>query len=490
MFSASDSGNDPLPTRTVKIAWRRIPRSYPPKRAADERVCDYREVYGLLDAAEVKRQASRCIQCGEPLCMEGCPLRNRIPEWLALAAEGRFLEAASVSQATSNIPEICSRICPQERLCEGSCVLNGHAKPIAIGAIEQFINEYAFANGGISAACAPANGLRVAVVGSGPAGLACADQLVRAGYAVTVFEALDQPGGLLRYGIPSFKLEKAIVDRRIDVLRRRGVEFRCGIRVGRDIRLADLRAEYDAVFWGGGAQKPKPVGIPGDGLADIHEALPFLIQKNVRNSAVHKSIEVAGRRVAVLGGGDTAMDCLRTALRSGAREAVCIYRRDLANMPGSRKEYLNATEEGARFEFLTNPVEIIGDDCGGVAGVRCIRMELGPPAADGRCTPRPIPGSEFTIAADVIIVAYGFDPEPLPSCGDDSIAVNRWGGIVVDDNRMTSLPGVFAGGDASRGPSLVSESARDGREAAAAIDRYLRMYCETSQRRKYLPTAT
>lgn len=489
MIPANNNSGDPLPTRTAKRAWRRIARGNPEKRTGPERICDFREVYSIFDAEAVVLQARRCIQCGEPLCVEGCPLKNRIPEWLALVAEGRFLEAAAISQSTSNLPEICSRICPQERLCEGSCVLNGHAGPVAIGAIEQFINEYAFAHGGVSIECAPPNGLSVAVVGSGPAGLACADQLVQQGYAVTIFEAQNRAGGLLVHGIPSFKLEKSIVDRRIDILRQRGVEFRFGIRVGRDIQLDALLAEYDAIFWGGGAQKPKPAGVPGNDLAGVHDALPFLIQKNVDNSLGFEPIDVTGKRVAVLGGGDTAMDCLRTAIRSGAREAVCLYRRDLDNMPGSRKEYLNATEEGARFEFLTNPVEILSDDNGRAGGVRCVRMELGEPDASGRRSPQPIAGSEFTFAAEVILVAFGFDPMPLPDNGDLSIAVNRWGGIILNDNKMTSLPGVFAGGDAFRGPSLVSESARDGREAAAGINRYLRTGSCSYQPRAKHPSA-
>ncbi len=484
MSSNQPASSDPLPTRTVKSVWRTRARTHPDKRSGEDRICDFKEVYSLFDEAEVIRQAQRCIQCGEPLCVEGCPLKNRIPEWLGLVAEGRFLEAAEISQATSNLPEICSRICPQERLCEGSCVLNGHAGPVTIGAIEQFINEYAFAHNAIALECDPPNGLSVAIVGSGPAGLACADQLAQKGFAVTVYEALNRAGGLLLYGIPSFKLEKDIVDRRVDILRKRGIQFRFGVRIGKDISLARLLTDFDAVFWGGGAQKPKPAGVPGSEFKGVHDALPFLIQKNVDNSLGFEPVEVAGKRVAVLGGGDTAMDCLRTAVRSGASEAVCLYRRDLANMPGSRKEYLNATEEGAQFQFLTNPVEILSDDGTHVSGVRCVRMELGEPDASGRRSPQPIAGSEFIFPAEVILVAFGFDPVRLPDNGDVPIAVNKWGGIILDENFMTSLPGVFAGGDASRGPSLVSESARDGRMAAAGIDRYLRSgSCELKAKR-------
>lgn len=462
-----------MPTRAAKDAWRRIQRVSPPKREAAERIRDYKEIYSLFDEEEIMRQASRCIQCGKPRCLEGCPLTNRIPEWIALAASGDFLEAARVSQATSNFPEICSRICPQDRLCEGACVLNARSEPVAIGAIELFINEYAFAHGGVSSRPAKLNGRRVAVIGAGPAGLACADQLAKQGYAVTVYEAFNRAGGLLVHGIPSFKLEKEIVERRIQVMRDRGIRFFFGIRVGEDFLLDHLIAEYDALFWGVGAQRPKSARVPGDELAGVHEALPFLTQKNVDNSLGFDPIDVHGKRVAVLGGGDTAMDCLRTSIRSGASEAICLYRRDLDNMPGSRKEYKNATEEGARFQFLTNPVKILGDASGKVTGVRCVRMELGEPDAGGRRRPEPVPGSEFTVPAEIVLVAYGFDPVPLPPTATNEIEVNKWGGVILDENGMTTRPGVFAGGDAFRGPSLVSQAAHDGRRAAEGIHRYL-----------------
>lgn len=464
---------DTRPTHKAKTAWMRIDRETPPKREADERTCDFGEIYALFDEETAMEQASRCIQCGLPRCVYGCPLSNRIPEWIALTAEGRFLEAAKLSQSTSNFPEICSRICPQERLCEGACILNARSDPVAIGAIEQFINEYAFAHERVSATAPRPNGRRVAVVGSGPAGLACADELAKRGYGITVFEALNRAGGLLVHGIPAFKLSKAVVDRRVDILKRRGVTFRFGARVGRNVSLAELCREFDAVFWGVGAQRPKPARVPGDKLRGVHEALPFLIQKNVDNSLGFEEIDVAGKRVAVFGGGDTAMDCLRTAVRSGAKETVCLYRRDRENMPGSRKEYKNATEEGAVFRFLTNPVEILSDGGERVSGVRCARMELGEPDAGGRRRPVQVPDSEFVVPAEIVLVAYGFDPVPAPPAGDEEIEVNDWGGVVLDENRMTSVPGIFAGGDAFRGPSLVSEAARDGRLAADGIDRYL-----------------
>jgi glutamate synthase (NADPH/NADH) small chain len=458
----------------AKNAWSEVSRENPTKRCASDRVLDFGEIYSPYNEETVREQASRCIQCPTPLCVQGCPLSNRIPEWLALAAEGRFLEAAAVSRSTSNMPEICSRVCPQERLCEGACLLNARTDPICIGAIEKFINEYAFAHGDVTASPAEPNGFRVAVVGSGPGGLACADELAKRGYTVSIFESQSSPGGLLMNGIPSFKLEKAVVRRRVDVLRQRGVVFRLDVTVGENIPFWELREQYDAIFLGIGAQKPKPLDIPGAKLRGVAQALPFLVEKNVPSSQGDPASEVAGKRVVVLGGGDTAMDCLRTALRCGAAEAVCAYRRDLANMPGSRKEYENAIEEGAQFLFLTSPVAITGDADGNVTGVRCVRMELGAPDASGRRKPRPVAGSEFLLPADLVLVAYGFDPVPFPDKSEFApIRHNDWGAVIVDANQMTTLPGVFAGGDSVRGPSLVVHAVRDGRRAAAGIDLYL-----------------
>ena len=461
-------------TWPAKHNWRYIARETSPKREAAERICDFDEIYGLLDETTARAQASRCLNCPDPGCAKTCPLGNRIPEWLGLTAEGRFLEAAELSRSTSNLPEICSRVCPQERLCEGACILNARSEPVAIGAVEKFINEYAFAHDAVDAAVAPPNGMKVAIVGSGPGGMTCADELAKLGYAVTVFEAQSRAGGLLVNGIPSFKLEKSVVERRLDLLRRRGVTFRCGVTAGRDVSLTELRGEFDAVFLAIGAQKPKQLDIPGADLHGVFHALPFLIQKNLEGASSNSPIDIAGKRVAVLGGGDTAMDCLRTAIRSGASEAVCIYRRDLENMPGSRREYANAIDEGARFLFLTNPVGLSGNENGQVTEVRCERMEVGEPDAKGRRKPRPIPGSEFSVPVDVVLIAYGFDPVPIFAAGNsDNIAVNKWDGVIVDSNQMTSVPGIFAGGDLVRGPDLVVRAVRDARKAAAAIDSYL-----------------
>lgn len=464
--------SNPLPQ---KYAWRTTDRTTLPERAAVDRVHDYREIYGSLDEAEVIAQARRCIQCPYPLCAQACPLSNRIPEWMGLAAEGRFLEAAAASRCTSNMPEVCSRVCPQERLCEGGCILNTKGEPVSIGAIERFINEYAFYHGDGERLCAPPNGCLVAVIGSGPGGLACADELATLGYAVTVFEAQPIPGGLLINGIPSFKLEKSVVERRIDTLAKRGVVFRLNQKIGTDVSLADLRRQHDAVFFGIGAQNPKPADVPGEKLKGVIAALPFLIEKNVKSPLIDISpVDVTGKKVVVLGGGDTAMDCLRTSLRASAASSICLYRRDLGNMPARPKEYANAVDEGAEFRFLTNPVEIVGNPRGEVTAVRCVRMELGEADASGRRRPRPVPDSEFLVPADIVIVAYGFDPVPFPPDSEfAAIATNEWGGVIVDEMQMTSVPGVFAGGDSVRGPSLVVHAIRDARRAAAGIDRYL-----------------
>lgn len=457
-----------------KYTWCEVPRVDPPKRSVADRSDDYNEIYRLFDEETVKAQASRCIQCAMPFCTMGCPLGNRIPEWLGLAAEGRFLEAAAISRTTSNMPEICSRVCPQERLCEGMCTLIERADPVPIGAIEKFLQEYAFARGAVPAARVMPNGLSVAVVGSGPAGLACADELAVRGYSVTVYESQAAAGGLLVNGIPSFKLEKSIVDRRLGILHKRGVTFRTNVMVGRDVGLAEILEEYDAVFLGMGAQKPKTLDIPGADWRNVHQALPFLIEKNLGTATNIPPIPVENKTVVVLGGGDTAMDCLRSAVRAGARESLCLYRRDFANMPGSRKEYKNAIEEGAKFSFLTNPVALESDGSGAVTQVRCVRMELGEPDANGRRKPYQVPGSEFVVPADVVLVAYGFDPVPFPPNSDwTSIAVNDWGGVIVDQNQMTSMPKVFSGGDQARGASLVVHGVRDGRRAALGIHRYL-----------------
>ena len=470
-----DLSCEPRPETRSKFAWFLLDRQDPPKRSATDRVADFLEITSGLDEKTARRASQPLHPMPGAQCRKGCPLANRIPEWMALTAEGHFLEAAEISNLTSNMPEVCSRICPQERLCEGSCILNGKSEPVSIGALERFINEYAFAHGGMHAVPVLPNGYRVAVLGSGPGGLACADELAKIGYTVTVFEAQTLPGGLLVNGIPAFKLEKTVVGRRMELLKERGVEFRLEVTIGRDISLNSLLADFDAAFLGFGALRAKPLDVPGATLSGVYQALPFLIQKSVPGALEIPEIPVHGRHVVVLGGGDTAMDCLRTALRCGAASATCLYRRDLANMPGSRKEYLSAIEEGAKFSFLTNPIRVLSDDKGRVIGVRAQQMELGTPDKSGRRPPVPIQGSEFEQRADMILVAYGFDPVPFPDGSDlAQIKCNEWGGVLVDESQMTSVPGVFAGGDLVRGPSLVVHAVRDGRKAAKAIHLHLK----------------
>jgi glutamate synthase (NADPH/NADH) small chain len=467
--------NNPVPPASgqLKYAWFDVPRTNPPKRSVSERAEDFHEIYGLFDEQSVREQASRCIQCAMPFCSTGCPLGNKIPEWLGLAAEGKFIEAAAVSRSTSNMPEICSRVCPQERLCEGMCALIERSDPIPIGAIEEFINEYAFAHGGVEPPKVMPNGMKVAVIGSGPAGLSCADELASRGYEVTVFESLPYLGGLLMGGVPAFKLEKSVVERRIAYLEKLGIHFRTNVTVGRDMPLRHVLDEFNAVFLGMGAQKARELDVPGAGLQGVYQALPFLVSKNLETATNAPSVDVKGKRVMVLGGGDTAMDSLRTAIRCGAKEAICVYRRDLANMPGNSKERRDATEEGAKFLFLTQALEILGEQ-GKVSGIRCIKTELGEPDAAGRLTFRSVPGSEFDLPADVVLVAFGFDPAPFPPNTEwEDIAVNETGGIVVDANRMTTLAKVFSAGATSGGVRLVTTAVRDGREGALGIHHYL-----------------
>jgi glutamate synthase (NADPH/NADH) small chain len=466
----------PFPTATWKdkYLWCEVPRKDPGKRPVTERIADSGEIYELFDENTVKEQASRCIQCAMPFCSIGCPLGNRIPEWLALTAEGKFLEAAAISRATSNMPEVCSRICPQERLCESMCTLIEKSDPIPIGAIEKFINEYAFAHRAINVHRVIPNGHKVAVVGSGPGGIACADELALRGYDVTIFEALPTAGGLLVNGIPAFKLDRSVINRRLNLLEQRGVTIKLSAKVGQDIAFEDLQRDYDAIFLAIGALNPKALDIPGADLGGVFQALPFLMEKNLGPQSLMPPIPVEGKKIVVLGGGDTAMDCLRASIRAHAREAICLYRRDLANMPGSRKEYGNALEEGAVFQFLTNPLELIGDATGQVCEVRCIRMKLGEPDSKGRQKPHPIPGSEFSVSVDIVLIAYGFDPVPFPpESALSRIQVNEWGGVVVDERNMTSIQGVFAGGDLVRGANLAVFAVRDGRKAAESIHRYL-----------------
>jgi glutamate synthase (NADPH) small chain len=452
-------------------AWLEVERMDAPKRSATDRVADFLEVYSDLDEESAREQAARCIQCPNPACVTGCPMANRIPEWLALTAEGHFLEAAELVLVGSSMPEIFSRICTQERQCEAGCVLGGPSEPVAIGAVEKFLQEYAIREGVYAAPPYPPNGMRVAVVGSGPGGLICAEDLLRLGYAVTVFEASSVPGGLLMRGMPAFKLAKTVVERRIELMRQRGVEFRLGVKVCEDVSLEDLLQESDAIYLAIGARQARPLEIPGAELAGVYQGVPFIVQFSSLAQGDLPAIDPAGKRVVVLGGGDTAMDCLRTAIRGGASEALGVYRREEAAMPATRKHYRSALEEGARFEFRAMPVAVLGNSDGSVTGVRCVRIRQ---ASDGGETPEPVAGSEFDIPADIVLVAFGFDRVPCPPGSDcASLARNSAGDLVVDENQMTTMPRVFAGGDMVHGPGRLVDTVRDARRAAKAIHLYL-----------------
>lgn len=453
----------------------------PEKRAATTRRGDFDEIYNEFDPAAAADQAGRCSQCGVPFCQVHCPLHNNIPDWLMLTAAGRLEEAYEIAQSTNNFPEICGRICPQDRLCEGNCVIEqaGHGT-VTIGAVEKYITETAWDRGWVK----PARPTReraesVGIVGAGPAGLAAAEQLRRKGYQVRVYDRYDRVGGLLLYGIPNFKLEKTVVARRADLLEESGVRFRLNCDVGRDITLEELRAEHDAVLIATGVYKARDLKVPGVGLGNVHPALTYLVASNRKGlgDAVPAfdsgDLDAQGKTVVVIGGGDTAMDCVRTAVRQGARSVKCLYRRDRENMPGSQREVAHAEEEGVEFLWLSAPEAFLGDDA--IRAVRTARVHLGVADATGRQTPRVVEGSSVNIDADLVIKALGFDPEDLPTLfATDDLAVTRWGTIKIDFRSMrTSMEGVFAAGDIVRGASLVVWAVRDGRDAAEEIHRYI-----------------
>ena len=459
----------------------RLNQQTPDKRAASVRKEDFAEIYEDFDTGRATQQASRCSQCGVPFCQVHCPLSNNIPDWLKLTAEGRLEEAYEVSSATNNMPEICGRICPQDRLCEGNCVIEKGFDSVTIGAVERYITDTAFDNGWVK----PVKPLKelaqsVAVIGAGPAGLAAAEMLRKQGYQVHVYDRYDRVGGLLIYGIPGFKLEKDIVIRRWKLLEEGGVVFHLGADIGGAVSFADLQAQHDAVLIATGVYKARDIGGPGSGLGGIVPALDYLTISNRSNlgdavpAFADGSLNAAGKRVVVIGGGDTAMDCVRTAVRQGAISVKCLYRRDKANMPGSMREVKNAEDEGVEFVWLAAPEAFLGDTT--VTAVRAVRMHLGLPDASGRQSVEPIENGQFTLEADLVIKALGFDPEDLPAMfGEKALQVSRWGTVSVDNKTlMTSLPGVFAAGDIVRGASLVVWAIRDGRDAAAQIAAYLR----------------
>ena len=462
--------------RFVKTAQR-----MPEKRAALARRADFDEIYQEYDPAAAAEQAARCSQCGVPFCQVHCPVQNNIPDWLMLTAEGRLEEAYQVSQATNNFPEICGRICPQDRLCEGNCVIeqSGHGT-VTIGAVETYITETAWAEGWVKPV-KPARELSqsIGIVGAGPAGLACAEELRRRGYQVTVYDRYDRAGGLLIYGIPNFKLEKPVVERRAKLIGDSGVTYRLDFEVGRDASLEELRQRHDAVLIATGVYKDRDIKLPGVGLKNVAPALDYLTASNRKGlgDAVPAfddgRLDAAGKNVVVIGGGDTAMDCVRTAVRQGAKSVKCLYRRDRANMPGSQREVKHAEEEGVEFVWLAAPEAFLGDDA--VTAVRAAKVHLGVADATGRQTPQVIEGSSFTVEADLVLKALGFDPEDLPKLFDaPELPVTRWGTLGISfKTMMTEMEGVFAAGDIVRGASLVVWAIRDGRDAAASIHKYL-----------------
>ncbi|HEX6013755.1 MAG TPA: NAD(P)-dependent oxidoreductase, partial [Geminicoccaceae bacterium] len=459
-----------------------LPASMPDKRGPAERKADFAEIYAGFSPEHAAEQASRCEQCGVPFCQVHCPLQNNIPDWLRLAAEGRLEEAYEFSSATNNLPEICGRICPQDRLCEGNCVIeqSGHGS-VTIGAVEKYITDSAFEMGWVRPV-RPAHELpqSVAVVGAGPAGLAGAEELRKRGYQVHVYDRYDRIGGLLIYGIPGFKLEKPVVERRAAYLRDCGVHFHLDADVGgKGPSFAELRRRHDAVLVATGVYKARDLAAPGSGLPGIVPALDFLTASNRKGlgDAVPAfedgTLDAVGKHVVVVGGGDTAMDCVRTAVRQGALSVKCLYRRDRANMPGSMREVAHAEEEGVEFVWLSAPEAFLGGDR--VEAVRAHRMRLGAPDATGRQAPEVELGSTFRLEADLVVKALGFDPEDLPGLfGEPALAVSRWGTVTIDwDTMMTRLPGVFAAGDIVRGASLVVWGVRDGRDAAAGVHAWL-----------------
>ncbi|WP_114962074.1 NAD(P)-dependent oxidoreductase [Tritonibacter mobilis] len=457
----------------------KIDRDMPVKRDADTRREDFDEIYAEFAAAKAEEQASRCSQCGVPYCQSHCPLHNNIPDWLRLTATGRLEEAYATSQATNTFPEICGRICPQDRLCEGNCVIeqSGHGT-VTIGAVEKYITDTAWDKGWVKPNAPLAERAEsVGIIGAGPGGLAAADMLRKAGVQVTVYDRYDRAGGLLTYGIPGFKLEKEIVMRRNELLAEGGVTFVMNCNIGEDISFEEIRAKHDAVIIATGVYKSRDLNMPGSGATGIVKAIDFLTASNrVANFGdtvpeyEDGTFNAKGKKVVVIGGGDTAMDCVRTSVRQGAESVKCLYRRDRANMPGSQRETQNAEEEGVIFEWLSAPKGFT-DEAGKVSGVMVQKMRLGQPDASGRQAPEVIEGADYVEEADLVIKALGFEPEELPTLWDQpNLPVTRWGTIKAEFRTgATNLDGVYAVGDIVRGASLVVWAIKDGRDCAGAI---------------------
>ncbi len=456
-------------------------KEMPEKRPAPLRAQDFHEIYREFADAKAAEQSGRCSQCGVPFCQSHCPLHNNIPDWLRLTAEGRLQEAYEISQATNTFPEICGRICPQDRLCEGNCVIeqSGHGT-VTIGAIEKYITDTAWENGWVQPIRPHAErGESVGIIGAGPGGLSAADMLRRKGIQVTVYDRYDRAGGLMTYGIPSFKLEKDVVMQRVEQLEQAGVQFVMNCNVGVDLSFDAIRGQHDAVLIATGVYKQRDLAAPGVGAKGVVTALDYLTASNRKSfgdeveAYENGDLNAAGKRVVVIGGGDTAMDCVRTAIRQGAVSVKCLYRRDRANMPGSQREVANAEEEGVEFVWLSAPRGFTGGES--VEGVIVQKMRLGEPDATGRQMPEIIEGADYVEPADIAIMALGFEPEALPTLwGVPDLGVTRWGTVKADfRSHATNLPGVYAAGDIVRGASLVVWAIRDGREAAEAILDYL-----------------
>jgi glutamate synthase (NADPH) small chain len=463
------------------LKFTKVERDMPEKRGASERREDFTEIYAEFATRKAEEQASRCSQCGVPYCQSHCPLHNNIPDWLRLTAEGRLQEAYEVSQATNTFPEICGRICPQDRLCEGNCVIeqSGHGT-VTIGAVEKYITDTAWENGWVKSIQPRQERTEsVGIIGAGPGGLAAADVLRRQGIQVTIYDRYDRAGGLLTYGIPGFKLEKDIVIRRNTQLEAAGVEFVLNCNVGEDITFDAIRGKHDAVLIATGVYKTRDLKAPGVGVDGIVNAIDFLTASNRKSFGDDVpefddgTLNADGKKIVVIGGGDTAMDCVRTSIRQGAESVKLLYRRDRANMPGSQREVQNAEEEGVEFVWLSAPKAFVGD--AHVEGVKVSKMRLGAPDASGRQSPEEIEGADYVEEADLVIKALGFEPEELPKLWNtDGLEVTRWGTIKADfTTGKTSLDGVFAVGDIVRGASLVVWAIKDGRDAAEAMLSYL-----------------
>ncbi|OOF26155.1 glutamate synthase small subunit [Salinivibrio proteolyticus] len=458
-----------------------VQRIDPRKKPIDTRKIEFVEIYEPFTEKEASAQADRCLDCGNPYCEWKCPVHNYIPQWLKLANEGRILEAVELSHQTNSLPEVCGRVCPQDRLCEGDCTLNDDFGAVTIGNVEKYITDKAFEMGWKpDMSHVEWTDKKVAVIGAGPAGLACADVLVRNGVKPVVFDRYPEIGGLLTFGIPSFKLEKEVMRNRQRIFTEMGVEFRLNTEVGKDVAMQTLIDEFDAVFLGVGTYKYMRAGLANEDAPGVFDALPFLVSNTYKVMELKNAppfIDMAGKRVVVLGGGDTAMDCVRTSIRQQAASVTCAYRRDEANMPGSRREVKNAREEGVNFMFNLQPLGIEVDENGNVRGVTVVKTQLGEPDAAGRRRPEPIEGSEHVLEADAVIMAFGFQPHAMEWLEPYDVALDERGRIKApakgDILYQTTNPKIFAGGDAVRGSDLVVTAIDEGRKAAEGIMDYL-----------------